>query len=193
VENVEVVNESIINYQLSIKNFKVVANLPFNITSIFLRRFLEMENKPSEMVLMLQKEVAERIVARPPDMSILAISVQFYADAEIVQIVPKNNFWPEPKVDSVIIQLKIRRDHLLTPPWKRRGEVDEKEFFRLVKIGFSAKRKMLKNNLAGGYRIDQKEAAKLIEKTGLSPKIRAEELGVEGWIKLLDEFERDVV
>jgi 16S rRNA (adenine1518-N6/adenine1519-N6)-dimethyltransferase len=179
-------------------NYKIVANLPFNITSIFLRKFLEMENKPSEMVLMLQKEVAERIVARPPDMSILAISVQFYADAEIVQIVPKNNFWPTPNVDSAIVKLKIHHPQPQnpppsTPPVYRRGEIDEKKFFRLVRIGFSAKRKMLKNNLAGGFKMESKETGKLIEKAGFSPKIRAEELGVEEWIKLLEVFEGDVV
>ncbi|MCG2691009.1 16S rRNA (adenine(1518)-N(6)/adenine(1519)-N(6))-dimethyltransferase RsmA [Candidatus Parcubacteria bacterium] len=182
VKNVEVVNMdilkfSIFNFQFS-NNFKVVANLPYNITSIFLRKFLSMEHKPEMMALMLQKEVAERIVAKPPKMSLLAVSVQFYAEPEIIEIVPANNFWPKPKVDSAIIKLKVHS----------RREVDEKNFFRLVKIGFSAKRKMLKNNLAAGYHISQDEAEEKIKQAGFNPKIRAQELSVEEWTKLFDYF-----
>jgi 16S rRNA (adenine1518-N6/adenine1519-N6)-dimethyltransferase len=190
IKNVEVVNENILKisnfsakggpasgWQFS-NNFKVVANLPYNITSIFLRKFLSMEHKPEMMALMLQKEVAERIVARPPKMSLLAVSVQFYAEPEIIEIAPANNFWPKPEVDSAIIKLKVHS----------KREVDEKNFFRLVKIGFSAKRKMLKNNLAAGYHISQDEAEEKIKQAGFNPKIRAQELSVGEWMKLFDYF-----
>jgi 16S rRNA (adenine1518-N6/adenine1519-N6)-dimethyltransferase len=141
------------------------------------------------MVLMLQKEVAERIIAKPGKMSLLAVSVQFYSKPEIIQIVPKNNFWPEPEVDSAIVKLKVKS------PWpctaqrgRQKSKVNERDFFRLVKIGFSARRKMLKNNLANGCHISHEEAEKRLKKAGCSEKIRAQELSVEDWIKLLGEF-----
>lgn len=166
-------------------SYKVVANIPYNISSLLLRKFLSVEHKPSLMVLMLQKEVAERICAKAGEMSLLAVSVQFYAKPEIVQIVQKNNFWPEPAVDSAIIRLTPH-----TPPIKG---AFEKDFFRLVKIGFSAKRKMLKNNLANGLHIDQEEIIKKLKKADFNEKIRAQELSVENWLKLFGEFAGNMV
>ena len=193
IRNVEVVNEDILkifNFQFSIFNeiqnpksktnkYKIVANLPYNITSIFLRKFLSEENKPGMMILMLQREVAERITARPHKMSLLAVSVQFYSRPEIIDIVPANCFWPKPEVDSAIVKLKVKSEKL---------KVSDKEFFKLVKIGFSAKRKMLKNNLGAGFHITPEEAEKKIKKAGFNPKIRAQELSVENWVKLFGEF-----
>lgn len=190
VKNVEVVNEDILKTPLAflIKGeYKIVANLPYNITSIFLRKFLSVENKPEMMVLMLQKEVAERIVAEPPKMSLLAISVQFYARAEIIEIVPANCFWPKPEVDSAIIKLIVEA-HNYASSRGRASVRDEEKFFRLVKIGFSAKRKMLKNNLAAGFHITPEEAEKRVKRAGFNLKIRAQELSVEDWVKLLGEF-----
>ncbi|MEA1962680.1 MAG: 16S rRNA (adenine(1518)-N(6)/adenine(1519)-N(6))-dimethyltransferase RsmA, partial [Patescibacteria group bacterium] len=141
IDNVEVVNGNILDFRIKnrIKNqesrikdnnqnydrssldslffilnskYKIVANLPYNITSVFLRKFLSCENKPKSMVLMLQKEVADRIVAGPGKMSLLAVSVQFYAKAEIIKYVPKIDFWPVPKVDSAVIQLRIKNEEL---------------------------------------------------------------------------------
>ena len=185
VKNVEVVNEDILKLQITnykLKNYKIVANLPYNITSIFLRRFLEIDQKPKLMVLMLQKEVAERICAVKGSMSLLAVSVQFYADAEIIQIVPKENFWPKPEVESAIIKITPHPNFLLSK------EKEEKDFFQLVKFGFSSKRKMLKNNLAAGFRISHNEAENKIIKAELSPKIRAQELSVDEWLKLFVNF-----
>ncbi len=194
IKNVEVINEDILTSpltpllirrgELKGRGYKVVANLPYNITSIFLRKFLSEENKPEMMVLMLQKEVAERIVAKPGKMSLLSMSVQYYAEPEIIDYVPANAFWPEPEVDSAIIKLKVRSG-------KSKVNIDvdkEKDFFRLVKFGFSSKRKMLKNNLAGGYKIDQKLAENKIKISGFDPKIRAQELSIKDWIKLFGEF-----
>jgi 16S rRNA (adenine1518-N6/adenine1519-N6)-dimethyltransferase len=155
--------------------YKLVANIPYNITSLIIRKFLEAENKPELMVLMVQKEVAERITAKPGDMSLLAVSVQFYADAEIVDIVSASAFFPVPKVDSAIIKIV---------PTAPRPEIDEKEFFRIVKFGFAAKRKTLENNLAAGLHISKIEASDIIKKTGLEEKIRAESLSIENWITL---------
>jgi len=187
-KNVEVANKNVLDIKIQPPLFspcqrggyKIVANLPYNITSVFLRKFLaETENKPSLAVLMLQKEVAQRICARAGKMSLLAVSVQFYAEPEIIEYVPKENFWPEPEVDSAIIKIKIKN---------AKPEVDENDFFRLVKFGFSAKRKMLKNNLAAGFKIDQIEAVGKITKAGFNPKVRAQELSVENWLKLFAYF-----
>jgi 16S rRNA (adenine1518-N6/adenine1519-N6)-dimethyltransferase len=184
VKNVEVVNTSILDFRFKIydlrnNNFKVVANLPFNITSIFLRKVFEQENKPNLLVLMLQKEVAERITAKPGEMSLLAVSVQYYAEPKIIQIVKKENFWPQPEVESAIIKLKVE---------SIKSKADDKKFFQLVKIGFSARRKMLKNNLANGYHISTTESEEKIKKAGFQTKIRAQELSVDDWKKLLEQF-----
>ena len=192
IGNVEVVNEdvlkfSIFNFQFSnnfkIQNskFKIVANLPYQITSRFLRNFLgESEIKPSLTVLMLQKEVAERITAKPGKMSLLAVSAQYYADVKIIDYVGKENFWPKPAVDSAVLRLDTKKTN--------RYEINEREFFRLVRVGFSARRKMLKNNLAGGYSITGQEASKKVKTAGLSEKIRAQELSVLDWVKLFGFF-----
>jgi 16S rRNA (adenine1518-N6/adenine1519-N6)-dimethyltransferase len=206
-ENVEILNENILDinfkntkYQILNIKYKIVANLPYNITSVFLRKFLTSENKPESMVLMLQKEVAERICAKPGDMSLLALSVQFYADPEIVAYVPKENFWPMPAVDSAVIKLSLRSP--LAPGFRPGGSDSvgngkneiaspearndkEKDLFRLAKFGFSAKRKMLKNNLAGGLHIAPAEAEKMLVAAGLNPKARAEDLSLSDWFNLM--------
>jgi 16S rRNA (adenine1518-N6/adenine1519-N6)-dimethyltransferase len=156
--------------------YKIVANLPYNITSIFLRKFLEGNFKPASFTLMLQKEVAERITARAGDMSLLALSVQFFAQAKIVAPVSKRDFWPAPEVDSAIIHLQVTNDN---------KKIDQKLFFRLARIGFSAKRKMLKNNLANGLKISATETQNMLVKAGLNPLTRAEDLGLDDWLKLL--------
>jgi len=184
--NVEIVNQDILKFNLDahIKasdKYKIVANLPYNITSIFLRLFLSSRHKPESFVLMLQKEVAERIVATAPDMSLLAISVQYYAEPVIIREVKAGNFWPEPKVDSAIIKISTKKQSNLD---YEEQVFQDKLFFRLAKMGFSAKRKMLKNNLAGGLKIDQKQVADIMEKNKFNPLTRAEDLSLEDWLKL---------
>ena len=173
VRNVEIINEDILNYvgraMSYIKGYKLVANLPYYITSPVIRKFLETPNKPKLMVLMVQKEVAQRICAKPGKMSLLAVAVQFYAKPEIIAYVSKNAFYPVPKVDSAIIKITPRPDvgHAMS-------YIDAKKFFDLVKRGFLAKRKMLKNNIPNIN----------FEKIGLNPKCRAEELSVDDWVRL---------
>ena len=191
IKNVEVKNNDILKMDIKATrsllkqsgccSFKIVANLPYNITSIFLRKFLSGDFKPDLMVLMLQKEVAERIVAGPGKMSLLAVSVQFYSEAKIIDYVPRNYFWPEPEVDRAIIKLKVE---------SRKLKVDEKDFFRLVKIGFSSRRKMLKNNLANGFHIKPSEALTRIKMAGFSQNLRAQELSIDDWEKLLPYFQK---
>lgn len=185
-ENVNSTSHDLL-FMLHNSNYKIVANLPYNITSVFLRKFLTSNFKPELMVLMLQKEVAERIVAKPSKMSLLSVSVQFYAEAEIIKNVLRENFWPQPEVDSAIIKITDKKKR------KERVELDEKEFFRFVKFGFSSKRKMLKNNLAAGYHISQKEVEEFIEKNDFDTKIRAQELSVNDWIKLFGDFSRNML
>ena len=179
IENVQVINEDILRFNVNLlkdQSYKIVANLPYNITSIFLRQFLEAEHHPEALILMLQKEVAQRINATPPDMSILAVAVQYYAMPQIIRTVKAGNFWPEPEVDSAIIKITVDQK-ILSP-------AETKLFFRLVKIGFSAKRKMLKNNLAGGLKIEAKIIADILTQERFDPKIRAEDLSLAQWRKL---------
>jgi 16S rRNA (adenine1518-N6/adenine1519-N6)-dimethyltransferase len=185
VKNITVINENILDSNLKDEKFKdlfpkykIVANLPYNITSVFIRRFLTAVHKPEEMILMLQKEVAERICAKPGDMSLLALSVQFFAEPEIITKVSKEDFYPAPQVDSAVIKIKVKS-------YKVESDNEEKEFFRIAKFGFSAKRKMLKNNLAGGLHITPAEAENILVKAGFNPKARAEDLSVDDWKNLL--------
>ena len=175
--NIQVINNDILHTNIDFKEYKVISNLPYQITSLVLWRFLnEIDNKPEMMVLMVQKEVAERIISKPGKMSVLAVMCQFYADIELVECVNRSNFYPEPDVDSAVIKLKLKQEKI---------DIDEKKFFRIVKIGFSSKRKMLKNNLSNGLHISGSEIETILKDIGLNTKIRAQNLGVEDWKKLV--------
>ncbi len=184
IRNAEVVNDNIFNIEYSMlniaqrakKSYKIVANIPYNITSRFLRKFLEeVENKPEMLAFMAQEEVADRITAKPGKMSLLAVSAQFYSDAKIIMSVPKECFWPKPRVDSKIIKLNLIHNTL---------NVNEKKFFKLVKMGFSSKRKQLRNNLAKGLSVKNEIIISVLREIGLNEKARAQELSVEDWGKL---------
>lgn len=178
-KRLEVINEDILTFDLSQlpKGYKVVANVPYYITSKIVQKLMTAENKPSVSVLLVQKEVAERIAAEPGDMSILAISAQVYAEASLGDVVPADLFTPPPKVDSQVVILKTREEQLIPPE-------DEREFFRIVKAGFSAKRKKLRSSLAGGMGISKQETETLLEKAGISPDFRAEDLTIQEWRNL---------
>jgi len=195
IENVEIVNEDILEVRsekLEVRSneYKIVANLPYNISSRFLRQFLGSDQlRPKMMVLMLQKEVAARVAAKPGEMSLLAVSVQFFCQPEIISLVPKTAFWPAPEGDSAIMKLEVRSKESEAKSVKLEGG-NEKDFFRLVKIGFSARRKKLLNNLAAGYRIGKPEALAAVLAAGLSENVRPQDLSVADWIKLfkISEF-----
>ncbi len=160
--------------------YKLVSNIPYYITSPIIKLFLEAETKPELIVLLVQKEVAERICAKPGKLSILALSVQIYGEPEIVSFVDKSAFYPEPKVDSAILKIKnIKKDATDRAP-----KDNYKNLFRIIKIGFSSKRKKLVNNLSAGLNIDKKESEKILSKAGLSPNARAQELKLEDWERL---------
>ena len=158
--------------------YKVVANIPYAITSKIIKLFLTLSNKPTSLVMLVQKEVAERICAKPGQMSVLAISVQLYGVPEIVDIVKADSFFPAPKVDSAIIRIRIdNSEEKVVPP-------SEKNFFRCVKIGFSSKRKKLANNLMSGYHLDRKNVSDIINKIGLEEGVRAQDLTISQWNQL---------
>jgi len=161
--------------------YKVVANLPYYITSPVIRKFLEEKNPPKLMVLMVQKEVAERICAQPPNMSLLSVACQLYSTPEIVRIVKKESFWPKPKVDSAIIKLNDINSML--------GEqFSTALFLKIVKAGFSSPRKQLKNNLKRELKLDEKTVENWLLKNNIQPTQRSETLLVKDWINLTNSF-----
>ena len=185
VDNVEIVNQDILRfnpgkYLADNEEYRVVANLPYNITSIFLRTFLSSPRPPRSLVLMLQKEVAERICAQSPDMSLLSLSVQYYGHPQIIRTVPASDFWPAPAVDSAILKFNYEKEK----PGAESLAFD-KIFFRLARIGFSAKRKMLKNNLGVGLNLGAEAIDSAMAAAGIAPKARAEDLSVEQWRRLV--------
>ena len=179
--NLTVVNEDILQFNLSSlpANYKVVANVPYYITSKIVQRLMTAKNKPSVVVLLVQKEVAERLAAEPGDMSILAISAQVYAEVSMGSIVPAELFTPPPKVDSAVVVLRMRSASLI-------DGLDERAFFRVVKAGFSAKRKKLRSSLAGGIALAKSDAERLLEQAGISPNARAEDISIEDWKRLAE-------
>lgn len=180
-KNLEVFHHDILTFDLSLLpvGYKVVANVPYYITSKIVRLLMTSANKPTAAVLLVQKEVAQRIAAKPGDMSILAISAQLYAEVTLGDIVPAAFFTPPPKVDSQVVILKTRSAPLVTPE-------AEKQFFRLVKAGFSARRKKLRSSLAGGLGISKQAAEALLYSADISFDARAEDLRLDQWLKLLD-------
>ncbi len=155
--------------------YKVVANIPYYLTSPLIRKLLESENPPTEIILMVQKEVAQRICAKPPDMSILAVSVQFYATPKIISYISKGCFLPVPKVDSAIIKIV---------PEVTNKNIDPILFFQIVKAGFSQPRKQLAGNLAKGLKKNRQIIEAWLQKSDIEPKQRAETLSVEDWKSL---------
>ncbi|MBV9790421.1 MAG: 16S rRNA (adenine(1518)-N(6)/adenine(1519)-N(6))-dimethyltransferase RsmA [Chloroflexi bacterium] len=162
--------------------YKVVANLPYQITSAIIRHFLEATPAPELLVIMVQWEVAQRIAARPPEMSVLAHSVQFYAEPEIVTRVPATSFIPAPKVDSAVLRLRRRAQ-----PAVQVEDVDA--FFRTIKAGFLQARKKLSNALPGGLaamgvKIEKDAVLQLLQAVGVDPARRAETLSLEEWARV---------
>jgi len=156
------------------ETYKVVANLPYYITSAVLRHLLEAESPPHLMVLTMQREVGERICAAPPHMSLLAVSVQFYAKPDLVHRIPAGAFYPRPKVDSAVVRFRRRPQHAVA--------VDDVErFFRIVRAGFSQRRKQLRNSLAHGLGQPSAEVAASLERAGIEPSRRAQTLTLAEW------------
>ena len=174
--NVEIVNADFLSYQLPATTYKLIADIPYNITGSVIRKLTETSVRPLLMVLLVQREVGERITAKVGKMSILSVAVQIYFDPEIIRVVPPSSFFPEPKVESVIVRLSARSSPSI--------QVDQVKFFRLVRIGFSARRKTLLNNLSAGFKISKEEVAGILKQAGIAEKARAQELSLEDWSRL---------
>jgi 16S rRNA (adenine1518-N6/adenine1519-N6)-dimethyltransferase len=181
--NVTIVNDDVLNIEPGEllrrqpnPDYKVVANLPYYITSPVLRHFLEAEAKPRVMVVMVQAEVARAIAAKPGDMSLLSVSVQFYGRPEIVSRVPAQSFYPAPEVDSAVLRISLYPQPAVA--------VDEGGFFELVRAGFAAPRKQLANSLAQGLGLPKELILPLLSKAEIDGERRAETLTLEEWARL---------
>ncbi len=179
LKKTEVISADFLHFDLDTlpTSYKVVANVPYYITSKIIERLLTADNPPSLSVLLVQKEVAERLAAVGGKHSILSISAQLYCDVRLGEVVPANMFTPPPKVNSQIVILHPHQRPLFE-------NFDEKLFFRVVKAGFSEKRKKLMSSLAGGLGIEKDEAKKLLENVGIDPNQRAENISLVEWQSL---------
>jgi len=183
--NVEILSDDILKINLSeflatrgIEKYKLVSNIPYYITSPIIKLFLEAEIQPESIVLLMQKEVAERICAEKGGLSVLALSVLLYGEPEMVRTVSHEAFYPAPKVDSTVLKISNIS--------KKYSVSDYQKIFRIIKIGFSSKRKRLVNNLSAGIGIGKEEIEKVLMDCGVDKNARAQELEVADWVKLKD-------
>ena len=190
-KNLEIINADFLDFDLLKlpKNYKVAANVPYYITSKIVEKLLTSENKPSVAALLVQKEVAERMAAKAGELSILAIASQIYAEVSLDILVPREFFTPPPKVDSQVVVLKSREYNLIEIfNSKNNCEVSEREFFRIIKAGFAAKRKKIAKSLSANLAISKEQTAEILEKCEISPDLRAQDLNIEEWLKISKVF-----
>lgn len=186
IKNVKIIQKDILKVNLDKilpPQYKVIANIPYYLTSRLIRKLLESKNKPSQITLMIQKEVAERICNIEEKTNLLALSVWFYGKPEIKFHVSKNSFYPKPKVDSSIIQI--------TPNNKNYSEEFKKSFFKIVKAGFSHPRKQLINNFSQKLKKDKERIRNWLEKNDIDSEKRAENLKLKNWLKLAQNYQLD--
>jgi 16S rRNA (adenine1518-N6/adenine1519-N6)-dimethyltransferase len=178
-----VVNEDILAFDFASMPhpYKVVANIPYYLTSNLIRTLSETSNPPEAASLLIQKEVAERVCAKPGQMSILSVTAQYYWECSLGRVVKAELFTPPPKVDSQVLILKYRQEPLFE-------EVDTKQFFQLVKAGFSQKRKTLHNSLSGGLAISKEQAKELLDAADVPATARAQTLSLDDWYALYEVF-----
>ncbi|HET8690429.1 MAG TPA: 16S rRNA (adenine(1518)-N(6)/adenine(1519)-N(6))-dimethyltransferase RsmA [Candidatus Saccharimonadales bacterium] len=178
-KNLEVINQDVLRFDLSSlpTGYTVVANLPYYITSRIIRYLSESANPPRLAVLLVQREVAERLAAQPGDMSLLTVATQVYAEVVLGPVVGAELFTPPPKVDSQVVVLRYRGRSLL-------DKADDKRFFQLVKAGFAARRKKLRSSLSGGLRLEKAEVEQLLDRAGIDPNVRAQDLSIDEWLRL---------
>jgi len=165
------------------ERYVVVANIPYYITSALIRHLLEANHKPTRMVLTVQQEVAERILARDGKMSLLALSVQVYGKPELKARIPAGCFYPPPEVDSAVLSIELYKEPLVPS-----GSLDL--FFKLAHAGFAQKRKTLRNTLATGMNESPAWAERLLTTAGIDPQRRAETLSMQEWKKLVEAYQQ---
>jgi 16S rRNA (adenine1518-N6/adenine1519-N6)-dimethyltransferase len=164
-----------IDSRLLPKKYSLVSNLPFNVANHIIRIFLEADFKP-EMTLLVQKEVAQRMIAKPNDANLLSNSIAFYADAKIEFLVSRDNFWPKPHVDCAVVKI--------TPHKNQYDKNFSKLFFKILKAGFSHPRKQLLNNFSVGLKMNREQVGEWMEKSKINSQRRAETLTLNEWIEL---------
>jgi len=180
ISNVEIISEDILNYQYKGKKYKIISNLPYNIATAVIMQFLEMKNPPELMIMMLQKEVAQRMCDSPPNMSKLSVFAQFYSTPKIISYVSKGSYYPEPKVDSAILKIIPKKNNSL--------KINKKLFAQIIKAGFSNPRKQLVNNLSKDLTLEKNQAEQWLTKNNISPTQRAETLSVDNWLALTNTY-----
>jgi 16S rRNA (adenine1518-N6/adenine1519-N6)-dimethyltransferase len=173
------------DYNLKKEKYKIIANIPYNITGAIFKKFLSGDIQPERMILLVQKEVAERVVARDNKESILSLSVQAYGVPKYIMKVHKRFFSPEPKVDSAIVSiLNISRNNFRT-------NIEEKKFFVVVRAGFAHKRKVLRKNLENLQK-KQGQIDKIFEKLKIDSKSRAEDIKFGIWLEISRNLSTDI-
>lgn len=184
-KNVEIIQGDILQlFDQTIKqlnDYKIIANIPYYLTSRLIKNLLETKNRPQKIVLTIQKEVAQRICAAPPKMSLLALSVQFYAEPKIISYVSKKSFWPPPKIDSAILKIT---------PFKENRKIPAEKFFKLIHAGFSAPRKQIFGNLKKKLEIPTNKILEALKDSGIEPNQRAESLSMEDWFQLIENLSK---
>ena len=182
--NLEIVSQDILSFDLTKlpKGYKVVANIPYYLTSNLIRVLSESTNPPVSVSILVQKEVAERVAAAPGDMSLLSVSAQYYWEVSLGPVVPAWLFTPPPKVDSQILILTSRKTPLFP-------DVDAKLFFRIVKAGYAGRRKTIHNSLHAGLQLSKPETAALLSAADIAPNLRAQNVDLEGWHRLYRAYQ----
>lgn len=182
-DNLEVVSQDILSFDFTAlpSDYKIVANIPYYLTSNLIRVISETPNRPQKVALLIQKEVAERVTAQPGQMSILSVTAHFYWEVESGRQVPAKLFTPPPKVDSQILVLSQRQKPLFE-------DVNTQDFFRLVKAGFSQKRKTLLNSLSGGLQLEKDTVKTICQSVEIDPGRRAQTLSLDEWHNLYLSF-----
>lgn len=180
----EIINGDALDFDpektFSNKKYKLIANIPYYITGAIIEKFLSLKNQPTEMVLLVQKEVADRIVAKDKKESILSISVKAYAKPKYIKTVKAGSFVPAPKIDSAIISFQN-----ISKNFFQKNNTSEENFFTVLKAGFAHKRKVLISNLKEKFgNKDNKNLAEIFSKNKIDPKIRAEKLTLDDWANL---------
>lgn len=162
-------------------SYKVVANIPYYITGKILQMFMTAEHKPSTVVVLTQKEVAQNVIAEPGDLNLLGISVQIYGKPELIKIVPAKSFYPAPKVDSAILKITLPKKPLY-------NIADEKKFFKILKACFAGKRKQLHNTLTNNLQLPKEKVLEILSALNIDPGIRPQALTIEQWVRLSEKI-----
>lgn len=185
-KNVTVVQSDILAYDPSDAfgdgAYRVVANIPYYITSAVIRHLLNLRSRPESISVTIQKEVAERICADPGDYSLLALSVRIYGEPRYVMTIGKEAFYPAPKIDSAVVRIDLFEKPLI-------ADADTDRFFALLKAGFAQKRKTLRNSLSSNIGIGKADVETALNAAGINPTRRAETLEIDEWLRLMDAVE----